>query len=82
MTLTEISNLTVTDKENQGQQQVKAKKNVPNLLDIYFINLHIENNCFGHNIDISDSTEISDKCVEDSESLVKPTSGTKKTIKP
>ena len=28
---------------------------------------------FGHNIDISDSTEISDKCVEDSESLVKPT---------
>merc|ERR1712004_640911 len=28
MTLTEISNLTVTDKENQGQQQVKAKKEV------------------------------------------------------
>merc|ERR1712241_1240740 len=28
MTLTEISNLTVTDKENQGQQQVKAKKEI------------------------------------------------------
>merc|ERR1712004_195735 len=28
MTLTEISNLTVTDRENQGQQQVKAKKEV------------------------------------------------------
>ena len=28
MTLTEISNLTVTDKENQGQQQVKGKKEV------------------------------------------------------
>merc|ERR1711884_504275 len=28
MTLTEISNLTVTDKENQGQQQVKSKKEI------------------------------------------------------
>merc|ERR1712111_81481 len=28
MTLIEISNLTVTDKENQGQQQVKAKKEI------------------------------------------------------
>ena len=28
MTLIEISNLTVSDKENQGQQQVKAKKEI------------------------------------------------------
>merc|ERR1712156_85444 len=28
MTLTEMGNLTVTDKENQGQQQVKAKKEI------------------------------------------------------